>query len=169
MNITTLPVGYLEANCYILEKNNKLIIIDPGDDYDKIASVIKDKQVIKILITHYHPDHIGALNHFDSSLVLKNPEEKTYKFGPFTFDIIYTKGHTKDSVTYYFKEENIMFTGDFLFKGTVGRTDMAGGDINEMQKSINKIKKYPDNIKIYPGHGPSTTLKYEKENNYFLK
>ena len=62
-----------------------------------------------------------------------------------------------------------MFTGDFLFKETVGRTDMVGGNINEMKKSINKIKKYPDNTKVYPGHGPSTTLKYEKENNYFLK
>lgn len=169
MKITTIPVGYLEANCYILEKDNKIIIIDPGADYDKIASIIKDKQIIKILITHYHPDHIGALNCFDSKLILKDIKEKKYNFGPFSFEIIYTKGHTKDSVTYYFKEENEMFTGDFLFKDTIGRTDMVGGNINEMKKSINKIKKYPDNTKIYPGHGPSTTLKYEKENNYFLK
>ena len=51
MKITTIPVGYLEANCYILEKDNKIIIIDPGADYDKIASIIKDKQIIKILET----------------------------------------------------------------------------------------------------------------------
>ena len=62
-----------------------------------------------------------------------------------------------------------MFTGDFLFKETIGRTDLPSGNQNEMFKSLNKIKSYPGDTKIYPGHGPSTTLKYEKENNYFLK
>ena len=61
-----------------------------------------------------------------------------------------------------------MFTGDFLFKGTIGRTDLPGGDVQKMKKSINKIKKYSDDIKIYPGHGATTSLKAEKENNYFL-
>ena len=62
-----------------------------------------------------------------------------------------------------------MFTGDFLFKGTIGRTDLESGNINDMQKSIKKIKQYPNDTKIYPGHGPSTNLKIEKETNYFLK
>lgn len=168
MNIKTLKVGYLETNCYILEKDGKVIIIDPGDDYEKIAETIKNKEIIKILITHYHPDHIGALNHFKENLILKNPQEQTYKLNPFEFEVIFTKGHTMDSVTYYFKNEKIMFTGDFLFKETVGRTDLPGGDNEEMKKSIDKIKTYPNDIKIYPGHGEETTLKHEKENNYFL-
>lgn len=168
MNIKRIKVGYLEVNCYILTKDGKAIIIDPGDDYDKIAEEIKDKKIIKVLITHYHKDHVGALNHFKENLILKNLQEKLYNFDPFKFEVIFTKGHTMDSVTYYFKEEKIMFTGDFLFKETIGRTDLPGGNINEMQKSIDKIKNYPNDIKIYPGHGEKTTLKHEKENNYFL-
>lgn len=169
MKITTIKVGYLETNCYILEKDEKIIVIDPGDEYNKIASIINNREIVKVLITHYHKDHIGALNNFEQNLILQNPKEETYHFGPFTFEVIFTKGHTNDSVTYYFKEDKTMFTGDFLFKETVGRTDMPSGNLEEMKKSLNKIKSYPGDIKIYPGHGPSTTLKHEKENNYFLK
>lgn len=168
MNIKRINVGYLKTNCYILNKDEQVIIIDPGDDYEKIAEEIKGKEIIKILITHYHPDHVGALKYFKKNLILQNPVEKTYVFAPFEFEVIFTKGHTMDSITYYFKKEKIMFTGDFLFKETIGRTDLPGGNIKEMQKSINKIKKYPNDIQIYPGHGEKTTLKYEKENNYFL-
>ena len=169
MKITIIPVGQLEANCYILEKDGKILIIDPGDDYSKINQKIQNKEIVKILITHHHPDHIGALNHFDKNLIFENPKEQAYTFGPFSFTVIKTKGHTTDSVTYYFKKGQIMFTGDFLFKGTIGRTDMFGGNMEEMKQSIDKIKKYPNDITIYPGHGPSTNLKYEKETNYFLK
>lgn len=169
MKITTIKVGYLEANCYILEKSGKIIVIDPGDEYDKIVSKINNREVVKVLITHYHQDHIGALNNFKQNLILKKPKEGIYHFGLFSFEVIFTKGHTDDSVTYYFKDEKIMFTGDFLFKETIGRTDMPSGNPEAMQKSLKKIKSYPGDIQIYPGHGPATTLKYEKENNYFLK
>ena len=169
MKITKIPVGYLEANCYVLGEDNKVIIIDPGDDYEKISKHLENKEVIKILITHHHPDHIGALNHFDNTLILKDPKKQTYTIGPFTFEVIFTKGHTSDSVTYYFPKDHAMFTGDFLFKETIGRTDMPTGDMKEMKNSLDIIKTYPDNTKIYPGHGDITTLKYEKENNYFLK
>ena len=169
MKISIIKVGYLEANCYILEQNKKLIVIDPGDEYDKIAPYIKNKEIVKVLITHYHPDHVGALSNFEDKLILKNPKETTYNIGPFSFMVIYTKGHTSDSITYYFKKEKIMFTGDFLFKGTVGRTDLPSGNQKEMFESLKKIKSYPGDIKIYPGDGQSTALKYEKENNYFLK
>ena len=167
MNIIKIPVGLLNANCYILEKGNKLLIIDPGDEYEKIKENINGKEILKILITHHHEDHIGALKYFDQDLILA-PQEKTYNIGPFTFEVIQTKGHTQDSVTYYFPHENVMFTGDFLFKETIGRTDMETGSMEDMKKSLNKIKKYQNNIKIYPGHGPSTTLKQEKITNYFL-
>ena len=169
MKITKIPVGYLESNCYVLEEDNKVIVIDPGDDYEKISRSLKNKDVIKVLITHYHPDHIGALNHFEKELILNNPKEQTYYFEPFTFEVIFTKGHTSDSVTYYFPKEHAMFTGDFLFKETIGRTDMPTGNMEEMKNSLDIIKTYPNNTKIYPGHGDITNLKYEKEYNCFLK
>ena len=169
MKIVALPLGYLKANCYILEKNNEVIIIDPADDYEAIKKQINNKKIVKVLITHYHQDHIGALKYFDKSLILTNPKEKNYKISNFEFKIIFTKGHTNDSVTYYFEKEKCMFTGDFLFKQTVGRTDLPTGSQKEMENSLKKIKDYPDDIIIYPGHGQETNLKYEKKNNYFLR
>ena len=62
-----------------------------------------------------------------------------------------------------------MFVGDFIFKESIGRTDLPGGDNIDMKKSLEKILTYDDNIKLYPGHDDETTLKYEKENNPFLK
>lgn len=168
MHIDRVVTGLLEENCYILEKDNKLLVVDPGDDIDKINKVINNREVLKVLITHKHFDHIGALSYFDKSLVLNNTLSD-YKIGPFEFSIITTKGHTKDSVSYYFKEEKVLFSGDFLFKGTVGRCDLEGGNFNEMKESITKIKEYPKDITIYPGHGESTTLEEEIKNNPYFK
>ena len=86
----------------------------------------------------------------------------------FDFEVIYTPGHTNDSVSYYFYKENIMFTGDFIFKKSIGRWDLGGNEI-DMKESINKVKKYKNDIKIYPGHGESTLLLFEKENNIYFK
>ena len=82
--------------------------------------------------------------------------------------MIYTGGHRNDLVTYYFYEDDIMFTGDFLFKECIGRMDLEYASYLEMMKSIEKIKKYNDDIIIYPGHGEESTLGYEKENNSYL-
>ena len=116
-----------------------------------------------VIITHYHFDHIGALNYFDKSLILdkSNLEEKQYNICNFNFEVIYTPGHKEDSISIYFIKEKIMFTGDFIFKGTIGRMDLEGGNPLEMKNSLEKIKKYDKNIKIYPGHGYETLLKNE--------
>jgi glyoxylase-like metal-dependent hydrolase (beta-lactamase superfamily II) len=71
-------------------------------------------------------------------------------------------------VTYYFKKNKIMFTGDFLFKGTIGRCDLEGGNIRKMEESLRIIKEYDNDIKIYPGHGDSSILGDEKKNNPYL-
>ena len=171
MRIKIVQVGELEENCYIVEKNNKCLIIDPGSEFNKIKENI-DKEVIGILFTHSHYDHVGALkeakNYYNIKVYeYKNLKEGKITIGPFDIEVIYTKGHTNDSVTYYFKEEKIMFTGDFIFKNSIGRTDL-GGNTKDMIESINKIKHYDDSIIIYPGHGEYTTLSSEKENNEFF-
>ena len=74
-----------------------------------------------------------------------------------------------DSITYYFYEDKVMFTGDFLFKGTIGRYDFPESNVEEMIKSIKKIKQYNSNITIYPGHGEKTTLENELKNNPYLR
>lgn len=170
MQIKIVKVGYLETNCYILIKDNNALIIDPGDDYEKIKQQLGNYNLKGILITHNHFDHIGALKYFNNTNIYdyNNTEEKEYTIEKFKFNVIHTKGHTSDSVTYYFKDENIMFVGDFIFKSSIGRTDLESGDMNEMIKSIDKIKKYPQDTTIYPGHGDRTILKEEIINNPFF-
>ena len=174
MLVNRLVVGYLEENCYILEKNNEVLIIDPGAEYYKIKEILKDKNLIGILITHRHFDHIGALEELLSDYKVpvydnNNTTEKEYTLNDFTFKVINTYGHTNDSITFYFYQEKIMFTGDFVFKNTIGRTDLPTGNYNEMYFSIKKIKEYNDDITIYPGHGDKTKLGYEKRNNKYFK
>lgn len=174
MDIKCIVTGYLDENCYLLIKNNTCLVVDPGDNYNKIKEQIGDNKVLGVLITHSHADHIGALRNFLTKRSIKifkrsNLEEKEYKIGDFSFKCIYTPGHSKDSVTFYFEEENSMFIGDFIFKESIGRTDLPGGSDFEMNESIKKILQYDDSIKLYPGHYEETNLGYEKKNNEYLK
>lgn len=174
MEIKKVVTGSLDENCYILIKNNECLIVDPGSDFPKIKEEIGNNKIFGVLITHSHFDHIGALRNFLTKRSIKifkrsNLEEKEYTIGSFKFKCIYTPGHSKDSVTFYFEEEKIMFIGDFIFKDSIGRTDLPGGDPKEMETSIKKILAYDDDIELYPGHYEETTLKKEKENNPYLK
>lgn len=174
MEINKVVTGYLDENCYIISKDNNCLIVDPGDDYPDILKAVGDKKVLAVLITHSHFDHIGALRNFlvkRSIRIFKksNLEEKEYEIGDFKFKCIYTAGHSKDSVTFYFEEDKAMFIGDFIFKESIGRTDLPGGSDSEMRESIKKILSYPDDTKLFPGHDDETTLGYEKENNPYLK
>ena len=175
MEIKRIVTGYLDENCYLLIKNGTCLVVDPGDEYNKIKDEIGDNKVLGVLITHSHFDHIGALRNFLTKRSIKifkrsNVEEnKEYKIGDFAFKTILTPGHSKDSVTFYFEEDNFMLVGDFIFKESMGRTDFPGGSDSEMQDSIKKILEYSDDIKLYPGHYDETTLGYEKQNNPFLK
>ena len=174
MNIEVLEVGKFKCNCYLLIKKNKVLIIDPGDDGDKIISRIGNKEVVGIIITHYHFDHIGAIDILRDKYNVfvydkNNMLEGENQIDDFNFDVIYTPGHKEDAITIYFKEKKLMFCGDFIFRDNIGRCDLPGGDIEMMKESISKIKNYDNDIEIYPGHGSKTNLGYEIENNlYFL-
>lgn len=173
MEIIRVVTGSLDENCYILKKNDKALVIDPGDEYPKIKEAIGDAKVIGVLVTHAHFDHVGALRNFLTNKRMKvfkhsTVQEQEYTIDDFKFEVINTPGHSKDSITFYFKEEGCMFVGDFVFKDTVGRWDLPGGDKEVMYDSIEKIRVYSDNITLYPGHGDKTTLGYEKENNKYF-
>ena len=171
LNIKKIVVGDLETNCYILENKDECLVIDPGDEFIKIKNSI-DKKVLGILLTHRHFDHVGSLKDivdyygvpvFDKNNLI----EGKFSIGSFDFVVNYNFGHTLDSISFIF--ENIMFSGDFIFKGCIGRTDL-GGDFGMMQDSIRKILKSENNYKIYPGHGDVTMLDEEREMlKYYLK
>ena len=168
MKIKKVIVGELEENCYILEQDNKTIIIDPGDEAEKIVKEIEG-EVIGIIITHYHFDHIGALKKLKEKYnvpVIDSHNQTILK--PFNYEIINTPGHTSDSISIYFKEENIIFCGDFVFAGTIGRTDLPTGNMEEMKESIKVLLTFNECITLYPGHYNNTTIKEEKENLKYI-
>lgn len=172
MKVKNLVVGPLETNCYLIEIDNDILIIDPGDEKEKIINACADKNCLGILLTHRHFDHVGALNDIKDFYNIPvydrgNLKEQDYQIGPFYFSVIFTPGHTDDSISFYFKKEGLLFSGDFIFKGTIGRTDL-GGNMVVMKDSINKIKNYAHNVLIKPGHGLDTNLNNEIKNNPFF-
>lgn len=175
MNIKVVVVGPLRTNCYIVEKGNSCIIIDPGADPDLIIrNIDKAKKVIGIFITHSHDDHVGAL--VDLTAKYKCPlyngnnlTEGTRSFANFSIKIISFPGHLDDQIAFYFEENKVMFDGDFVFKGSIGRYDLKGASPFDMRHSIEKILTMDPEIILLPGHGESTTLKDEIPNlKYFM-
>lgn len=160
LKIEHLVLGRLRTNCYIVKKDNKCIIIDPGDEAEVIKEACKDYEVEEILVTHHHFDHILALEELEKTYQVKH---NTFLRKTFKYEVIKTPGHASDSLTFYFKEEKIMFTGDFLFYHTIGRCDLETSSIEDMKNSLVKISKYPDDILIYPGHGRPSVLGEEKK------
>lgn len=165
MNIKNIIVGNLKTNCYILELGEECLIIDPGDDFDKIRNII-DKKVVGVLLTHYHFDHVGALddvlNYYNVTCFDKsNLVEGNNNISNFSFEVVFNPGHTLDSISFIFDDN--MFSGDFMFLGTIGRCDL-GGDFELMKNSIRNILKSNINYKVYPGHGNYTYLDYERKN-----
>lgn len=164
INIKNVVVGELNTNCYIVENEEECLIIDPGDEFLKIKEAI-DKKVVGVLLTHRHFDHIGALNkcldYYNTDVYsFNNLNEGKNIINGFEFDVIFNPGHTMDSISFIFN--NIMFSGDFIFKGTIGRWDI-GGNIEIMRDSIRRILDSKINYVIYPGHGDSTMLDNERK------
>ena len=94
--------------------------------------------------------------------------DEPVKFGNHQFEVIETPGHTGGSVTFYCREENIAFTGDTLFKGSIGRTDFPGGSMFQIIGSLRKLSQLPDQTEIYPGHGPKSTIGFELSHNPYM-
>lgn len=94
-------------------------------------------------------------------------ERDEIRVGGFSLRVLHTPGHTPGSICLY--GDNKLFSGDTLFAGGIGRTDLTGGNSKELQKSIkDKILTLPDEVVVYPGHGPSTTIGKERGSNFFI-
>jgi glyoxylase-like metal-dependent hydrolase (beta-lactamase superfamily II) len=193
MIIHTVRVGPIETNCYLVEDETtkEALIVDPGDEAEKILEVIK-KNGLKpryIVNTHGHFDHItgnlklkektGApvlsheLDAFLIALTLPLPPDNflkdgdRLKVGRLTFTVIHTPGHTPGGICLYCEKEKTLFSGDTLFYGTTGRTDLPYASEKDMGISFKKLLTLPDETKVYPGHGQPTTIGQEKLINDF--
>jgi len=117
----------------------------------------------------YTIEKYGFKTNFDPEKIdIKYLEQGKHEIAGFEFEVIDVPGHTTCSIAYYFNKEKIMFTGDFLFKGTIGIINTQLSNKRQMIESLEKIKKYPEEVKIYPGHGENTDLKTEKIYNSYL-
>jgi len=198
MILKKITVGAMETNCYIFGDKNEVVIIDPGSDYNKIKNCIdrfslKPKAIIN---THGHMDHIAANNNFDLPVwihqldagFLVDPKKnlsgafgigmKTQpagrllkdgdilKIGELDLEVIHTPGHTPGSIS--LKHNGLIFTGDTLFREGIGRTDFPYGSQAAIMKSINERLLIHNNVDIHPGHGPSSSMEWEKNNNPYF-
>lgn len=198
MEIIRIPVGLYQANAYVIKHEHQVLIVDPGARLDKIQAHIRlDDQVLGILLTHGHFDHIGAVD--ECSIIFKCPvyieeneieivrtPEYNYsltkkvslkskltqykplqKLGAYTIEIIHAPGHTAGSVL--IKIEDHLFTGDVLFKMDSGRTDLFSGSPQDMKRTLKMIRTLPPQLVIHPGHEEETTLSDELKNNPSLQ
>ena len=173
MKVEIIKVGKLRCNCYILSIDDKVLVIDPGADSYKIVELIGKRKVVGIVITHHHFDHDGdacILSEKYKTIIYDktNLIEGNNTILPFSFEVIYTPGHKDDLITLYFKNEKVMFCGDFIFKDSIGRCDLSGSSVSDMANSLKKIMNYDRDILLYPGHGTQTTLGYEFDNNVYF-
>ncbi|MDY5730583.1 MAG: MBL fold metallo-hydrolase [Eubacteriales bacterium] len=197
INIIKITVGDLQTNCYIvfLPNASKVVVIDPGADYDAIVQALEGKDIDSVILTHGHFDHMGAVDalaelydfdlyvHEEDDELLKNEQKNCSEHfcaNPFvvqkqavlytentaiysagiTFKVMHTPGHTKGSSCLYVKtpRHNILFTGDTLFKGGYGRTDLYGGSFSQMVKSARRLLQLEGYYTCFSGHGEDTSI-----------
>ncbi|MBM3193258.1 MAG: MBL fold metallo-hydrolase [Chlamydiae bacterium] len=119
----------------------------------------EDKENLRHPGSDQIPDMLG-LTGVEPDGYFVDGEER--RIGSLTCICIHTPGHSLGSVLFYFREQKVLFSGDTLFKGTYGRVDLPRSDKEKMKVSLEKIKKFPDDVVVYPGHGGSTTIGREK-------
>ncbi|MDR0761546.1 MAG: MBL fold metallo-hydrolase [Campylobacteraceae bacterium] len=189
LKIVSKPMGFLETNCYIIYLPKGEIIVDPGMEADEW--VIQNIQnPLAILNTHGHFDHVWSNYALQTKLktflytpkldvfMLQNdpfgygmPSSKPdfevdgdekFEIGGIEVDFIHFPGHTPGCSA--IKIEDALFSGDFIFKNSIGRTDFPYSSPEDMKKSIMKFLKIEEDLKVYPGHGANTSVKAEQKN-----
>lgn len=200
MRIHCYAIGVYQANCYVIENDKELLVIDPGAKPKKLYEIIDamNKPIVGILLTHGHFDHIGGVDEmmkrYSCSLYMSSFDyemacdpQKNYsienrevalKAKPifinegklmietFEIKVIEAPGHSEGSLLYGF--ENNLFTGDVLFKGSIGRTDLYRSNNGAMKNSLQMITALDPHYIIYPGHGETSTLQNELLHNPYL-
>ncbi len=205
LNVKMLSVPPIGENTYIVNDGRFAFIVDPGGLPNAIIKNASGFEVLYILLTHSHFDHIYALQEvadaFPKAFVcihrldrsaLSTEGNLAYSFGEdFRYNgrvdielkdgqmldfagrsikVLHTPGHTEGGVCFYIGSDNILFSGDTLFRSSVGRSDFPGGDAEVLERSIReKLYILPEGTKVYPGHDEPTEIGWERKNNMFVR
>ena len=197
MVIKTILLPAVSTNCYVVadEKAGVCAILDPGDPYPRILNTVAEEgwQVKCILLTHAHYDHTMGVPELRRQLPgvpvyvhpgdaeMPKPFFRIEEMGELTFyedgshvsvgdvdfEVLHTPGHTAGSVV--LRAGDTLFTGDTLFKGSMGRTDLPGGSHEDMSRSLRRLGALEGDLKVLPGHMDASTLDHERKYNYYLK
>ena len=179
MKVNVMQVGPIGTNCYILkdETTGKAAVIDPGDEAERILAALKEDgaEVTHILLTHGHYDHTTAVPELEKALPLAGQvdglnfydEGDHIPVGSLDVQVLHTPGHSKGSVT--LKVGDVLFTGDTLFCGSCGRTDLRGGSYEEIMASLKRLGQLEGDYHVCPGHDRTSTLERERQYNPFLR
>ncbi|NLW65821.1 MAG: MBL fold metallo-hydrolase [Clostridiales bacterium] len=199
MLVKCFTVGSIQANCYIVtdEKTLDCAVIDPGAESNTIMNYLEENRLKCrfILLTHGHFDHTGAVEEIqkqtgaviciNSMDIARKPFELAYKYklprcgatfisegdtlrvGSLSIDVLETPGHSEGGVT--FRCDGALFTGDTLFRDSIGRTDFPGCSYKSMMSSLRKLYNLKGDYEVYPGHMEPTSLERERRCNYFIQ
>ena len=195
IQIRTLTLGAYQTNCYMVwgGESRECVVIDPGYDAPQIleAAGKLGKSICAILLTHGHFDHVGAVRDLaaetdcpvwlcaeDTQLPEVFTAGKLYYTNTYsegdtvtaagvTFHVLHTPGHTPGSVC--LMAEDVLFSGDTLFAGSCGRTDLPGGDWATILRSLRRLQCLQTDYTVCPGHGETTTLFAEKQYNPYMR
>ena len=194
--VDTYALGPTQTNCYVVRatpETTRVVVVDPGYE-----GVEPGHEVAAILVTHCHWDHLGGIASLAEAsgapvympdreaAVLENPQafypgqpvrpysadirlegNETFEVAGLNFETLLVPGHSPGHVAY--APEGVLFSGDVLFAGSVGRTDLPFADWDQLVESIRLLfDRLPPETVVYPGHGPQTTLGAERERNPFL-
>lgn len=188
----TFPLGDYQTNCYLVRQagQTQCVLIDPGYAADFLLDTLnaKELELSAIALTHGHFDHVGAVRNLaaetgcrvylsgdELSLPPAITAGRLYCTDLYTdrftaagipFTVLKTPGHTPGSVC--LRTGSLLFSGDTLFAGSCGRTDLPGGNPADMRASLKLLAAIPENLTVYPGHGEATTLDAEKRYNPYL-
>ena len=182
--IETFVCNPYQQSTYVVhvEGQSSCVVVDAGmyDDEEKaqFEAYLRDKHlsVAAVLVTHSHPDHVCGLEWLKSTCNVTTvldaaTEEMQHNIAGMHIEMMRTPGHKDDCVCFVIKSEKtspVLFSGDTLFRQSVGRTDLPGGDYRTLMHSLQLLMRLPDDMVVYPGHGEPTTIGYERKFNPFV-
>ncbi len=199
MFINVMQLGPYGTNCYVFgdEQAGVCALVDPGDEPKTVISQVKKTglPLKAIFLTHGHQDHTGAVKEAKAAFpgvpvylhdadiaasklrgsLMPDVGERTVSYkdgdviplGNLSIKVLHTPGHTPGGVT--LQVEDVLFTGDTLFRSSMGRTDFPGGSYDEIMASLRQLAALPGDFKVCPGHEGLSTLERERKNNYYMR